>query len=81
MAAKMAAKMAAMNTKINLLRNILSGSSYIFWYPRIMIGLTLVVYNVCKSKIAAKMPAVKVKNVCTYKFCLSLSSLYAESST
>ena len=46
-----------------------------------MIGLTLVAYNVCKSKMAAKMAAVNVKNVCTYKFCLCLSSVYAESST
>jgi len=66
---------------INLLRNILLGSSYVFWHPRIMIGLTLVVYNVFKSKMAAKMTAVNVKNVCTYKFCLCLYSVYAESST
>jgi len=66
---------------INLLRNILLGSSYMFWHPRIMIGLTLVAYNVCKSKMAAKMATVNVKNVCTYKFCLCLSSVYAESSS
>jgi len=65
----------------NLLRNILLGSSYMFWHPRIMIGLTFVAYDVCKSKMAAKMAAVNVINVCTYKLCLCLYSVYAESST
>jgi len=84
----MAAKMAAMNTKINkcAISSLLTYLETYFLDLVIYFGtqglcITLVAYNVCKSKMAAKMPAVNVKNVCSYKFCLCMSSVYAESST
>ena len=67
----MAAKMAAMNMKINkcVISSLLTYlETYfldlvMFWHPRIMIGLTLVAYNVRKSKMTAKMAAMSVKTI------------------
>ena len=58
---------------INILRNRLFASRYMFWHPNNMIGYMFMAYNAPKYKMAAKMAAVNEKNdeiAIAYFFCI-----------